>query len=360
MSICRLMLLVLIAVVGCNRPYKRSQPALPTTPPEPTPLLPVPTPPSPPSLVPAPPPLPAVADTPGLPDPTTVSAGHVEEADDTRRQDRQKRRQERREGPRPPEPTTPAPLPKPTEPTPASGPAPATSAPPSDKEAVAKLVDAASARWATVPDFEARLVKREVANGKVVPQSEVLYRFRQSPHSVYMKVVGGAGEGREVLYVQGKFGDKMHVVTGKGDNLLVGVGFKTEMDPHDKQATAKSRYKVTEAGFGRTINGLKKQLDAKEAGVAVRSLGAVTRPEHPYPLDGVEVVCKPGDDPTLPKGGTRQVFFDPKPESPSYRLPVLVVCKEPDGREVEYYSFDRFKSPGGWQDGDWNPGRLKK
>ena len=355
MPVCRLTVLLLVAALGCNRSFKRPACPLPTCPPEPAPLVPVPTPPSPPPLAAAPPPLPAVADVPGLPDPTGVTpVGLVDEADadGTRRQERQKRRQDRREGP-PPKPADPIPTPAPT-----PAPVQATQAGPTDREAVAKLVEAAAARWATVPDFEARLVKREIANGKPVPQSEIVYRFRQSPHSVYMKVVGGAGEGREVLYVAGKFGDKMHVVTGKGDNVLVGAGFKTEIDPHDKQATAKSRYKVTEAGFGRVIAGMRKQLDSPDA--AVRSLGPVTRPEHPYPLEGVEGVFKPGADPLLPKGGTRQVFFDPKPDSPSYRLPVLAVCKEPDGREVEYYSFDRFKVPSGWADADWTPGRLKK
>ena len=355
MAVRRLLLLVLVAAVGCMKPYKRSAPAVSTTIPEPVAHLPVPTPPSPPPLVPPPAPLPAVADAPGVPDPAVVLAEATE--DDTRRQERQKRRQERREGPKP---TEPKPAdPKPVEPKPAD-PIPTPAPPATDRDAVKKIVDAAAERWATVPDFEARMVKREVANGKPQAQAEMVYRFRQSPHSVYMKVVSGAGEGREVMYVQGKFADKMHVLTGKGDNLLVGVGFKTEIDPHDKQATAKSRYTVTEAGFGRIVTGLKKQLAMTDSKVVLKALGAVTRPEYPYPLDGVEAVIPPGIDPTLPKGGTRQMYFDPKPESPSYRLPVLVTCKEPDGREVEYYSFDRFKVPSGWQDGDWNPARLKK
>ncbi len=350
MAVSRFLVLVLVAAAGCMKPYKRPTPAVSTTVPEPLAQLPVPTPPSPPPLVPPPTPLPAVADAPGVPDPAVVLVEATE--DDSRRQERQKRRQERRDGPKPAEPK-PAEL-KPTEPIPTPAP------PATDRDAVKKVVDAAAERWATVPDFEARMVKREVANGKPQPQAEMIYRFRQSPHSVYMKVVAGAGEGREVMYVQGKFAGKMHVLTGKGDNLLVGVGFKTEIEPHDKQATAKSRYTVDEAGFGRIMGGLKKQLALADSKVVLKALGAVTRPEYPYPLDGVEAVIPPGVDPTLPKGGTRQMFFDPKPESPSYRLPVLVLCKEPDGREVEYYSFDRFKVPSGWQDSDWNPARLKK
>jgi hypothetical protein len=326
MPMCRLALLLLV-VVGCARPYKRPTPG-PVPPPPPAEPVPLPTPPSPPPLVPPPPPLPVVGDAPGVPDPEVSPAGLVD-ADDSRR----KERQERREGP------------KPTEHSPA----------PTAAGEVARVVEAAATRWATVADFQARFVKREVANGKPQPQSEMVYRFRQHPHSVYMQVTGGAGLGREVLYVKGQFGDKMIVFTGKGDNVLVGTGFRAELDPHDKQATAKSRYKVTEAGFGRIIGGLQRQLAA--GGVGLNSLGQVRRPEQPHPLDAVQIALRPGDDPTLPKGGTRVVYFDANPQSPSHRLPVLVVCHEPDGREVEYYSFDQFKIPSGWTDADWKPRR---
>ena len=82
--LCRFALLVIVTV-GCTRPYKRSAPLATSTPPQPVAQMPVPTPPSPPPLVPTPPPLPAVADSPGLPDPAVATAGYTEEADDTRR-----------------------------------------------------------------------------------------------------------------------------------------------------------------------------------------------------------------------------------------------------------------------------------
>jgi hypothetical protein len=277
-----------------------------------------------------------------------------------RREERKERREERKEqrtNPPPPGPPAPAPRPVPVDP-PAPAPAPAAAG--DDLAAVRKLVDAAARRYADIPDFEARLVKQEVVKGRQLPKDEVEYRFRQKPLSVYMKVLSEAGQGREVMYVQGQFGNQIHLITGKGDNRLVGVGFKTSMDPDDSRATEKSRYRIYEVGFGRTLTGLAKQLDAAEGGrAAVKPLGPVKRPEYPYPLEGVEVVLRPGDDPLLPRGGTRQVYFDPKPDSPSYLFPVLVITTE-DGREVEYYCFDRFKAPAGTTDADWNPARLGK
>lgn len=231
----------------------------------------------------------------------------------------------------------------------------------SDAVAVRKLVDAFAKRYAAVPDFQARLTKREVVGGKALPQDEILYQYRKEPASVYMKVLSDAGHGREVLFVKGKFDNKMHVVTGKGDNALVGAGFKTALDPDSKQATAKSRYRVYEAGFGRTLAGLTRTVEAMEKnqpGAAAKVLGAVERPEYPYPLECVAVTVRAGDEPQLPKGGTRKIFFDPKPESPGFMLPVLVVTTDADGREVEYYCFDQMKVPSGLTDADWTPDRL--
>jgi len=218
------------------------------------------------------------------------------------------------------------------------------------------LVDSSKKRFAEVPDYEARFVKREVVNGKQLPQDEILYRVRQQPLSVYMKVLSEAGQGREVLYVRNQFGNKMHVLTGKGDNPIVGVGYKTDFDPDSTTVTAKSRYRIYEAGFSRTLNGLTKALDAG----TVKSIGTVNRKDYDTPLDGLEVTLRAGDDRSLPKGGTRRVYFDAKADSVGYRLPVLVITLDHDGKEVEYYCFDHLKIPSGWTDADWTPDRLKK
>ena len=95
-------------------------------------------------------------------------------------------------------------------------------------------------------------------------------------------------------------------------------------------------------------------------GPTVKALGLVQRKEMPYALEGVEVAIRAGEDPTLAKGGKRQVYFDPKPDSPGYLYPILVVTTDADGKEVEYYFFDQLKVPCGLTDADWNPATLGK
>jgi hypothetical protein len=268
--------------------------------------------------------------------------------------ERVKERREERRNETPPAPATPA--------TPAPKPAAVPEPPELDaSQSIRKLLDAAGRRYADVPSFEAHLTKREVVNGKPLPQDEITYRFRKAPLSVFMKVLSPEGQGREVMYVQGQFDGKIHLITGKGDNRLVGVGFKTSMNPDDKQATAKSRYRIYEAGFGRTLAGLAKALaPADGSRPAVKSLGLVQRPELPYALEGVEMPIPSGEDPTLPRGGVRRAYFDTKPDSPGYLLPILVVTTDAAGKEVEYYHFSQMKVPGGWTDADWNPATLGK
>ena len=255
------------------------------------------------------------------------------------------------EAPTPP--TTPVSAQVIPEPPPAP-PAPAT-APPVDR--AKQLIDAANQRYATVTDYECRLIKREVVNGRPMPQDEILYRFRKQPLSVGMKILSEAGQGREVIFVKGRDEGAMHVVTGKGDSRLVGVGYKTTVDPDGRDAQSKSRYRVYQAGFGRTLQGLE---SAAQRGFQIQSAGLVQRPEWPYPLECVTVTATGPGDPTLPPGCKRSIFFDPKPESPSHALPVLTEMRDAGGQEIEYYSFDRFKLPAGLTDADFDPARMGK
>jgi hypothetical protein len=309
------------------------------------------------------------AEPPTVPDSPAIQVAGIDalesDADRKKRQERREERKDRRDQRREDRPEPPASPASPASPPPAAEPLAAPAPVPTANDSTAdvrKLVDASARRYAEVPDFECRLVSQEVVKGKELPRNEIEYRFRQKPLSVYMKTLSEAGQGREVMYVQGKFDNQIHLVTGKGDNRLVGTGFKTSMDPDDSRATAKSRYRIYEAGLGRTIKGLHQAIESQgtKGGCAVKALGPVKRPEYPYPLEGVEVATNNSGSTVIAGGGSRQVFFDPKPDSPSYLLPVLVVTKDLAGREVEYYSFTHFKIPAGTTDADWNPSRLGK
>ena len=67
---------------------------------------------------------------------------------------------------------------------------------------------------------------------------------------------------------------------------------------------------------------------------------------------------RPGDDANMPNGGMRQWFFDPNTDSTSFGLPVLIIATEPNGKEVEYYLFEKVKLQVRFNEGDFAPERL--
>ena len=258
----------------------------------------------------------------------------------------------------------PKPMPKPMpaevvpDQPPAKPPAPAKASPLAEAR---KVVEAAAKSYADTTDFTAKLLKRDVVGGKQQPQEEVEYAFRKEPLSVHMKVVGENGFGREVVYVKGQNGGKMTVVTGKGD--LFGGGIKRDIDPDSSLATSRARTRIYEAGFARPIGVLTKFLDQADAGKrpadTIKFLGLVERKDMPVALVGIELKLLPGDDPLMPKGGSRSYFFDADPKSQSAGLPVLITAVEA-GKEVEYYAFTAFRRPANLTDADFSPDKLGK
>jgi hypothetical protein len=225
------------------------------------------------------------------------------------------------------------------------------------------MLEAAVKKYATIPDYECRLTRREVVNGKATPTEEVQYQFRKEPMSLYMKVIGEQGRGREVLYVAGKNNGKMVLITGEGDNRLLGAGKKMELDPTSSLVTAKSRHRITEAGMGRQLTALTNFIESAEKGtrpVSTIRVSSVERKEYPTPLQAIEVTLQPGDDPLLPRGGKRTFYFDTNPKSDAVGLPVMVITLEPGDKEVEYYCFREFRMPAKLSDFDFSPERLGK
>jgi Protein of unknown function (DUF1571) len=231
--------------------------------------------------------------------------------------------------------------------------------------ATKELLATAAQSWKAIDTFEATLTRREV-NPKGDLNSEVLvFQFRREPMSLFTRTISGMGKGRETVYYPGKYGDKLHVMLGEGDSKLARAGFiAPPISPDDSRVKEKARYSVRDSGLGKKIDALAAVAEKIEAGKlsadALVHQGEVRRDESAYPLVGLTQKLRPGDDPLMPTGGTRQFFFDLKKGSPAYGLPVLIVATDPKGKEVEYYHFEKFKSPAGLTDADFNPARLGK
>ncbi len=251
----------------------------------------------------------------------------------------------------------------------ASAPPPVVTPKPADPAAknladLKALLATASAEWNKVTAYELQLTRREI-NPKGVQNKEVLvFQFRREPMAVYTRNISGNGKGRETVYNPAVHEDKLYVKLGEGDNKLMPAGFVAPgVSPDDSRVKEKARYSIREAGFGRWIAALNRAVSGVEAGRnpadAITYDGEVKREEYSYPLVGVTHRLRPADEALFPAGGTRLYFFDMKPGSPSYGLPVIITATDPAGKEVEYYLAEKVVNPANLTDANFNPSRLK-
>jgi hypothetical protein len=117
-----------------------------------------------------------------------------------------------------------------------------------------------------------------------------------------------------------------------------------------------SRHPITEAGVCAIVDMYASGVAAFDKGQhPLRYLGVVKRQDFDEgtQLEGVEEDLAPGTDPSLPRGGRRQLYFNT-----ANHLPALVITRDDRGQEVEYYRFDRFQSRVRLDDDDFNPEKL--
>jgi hypothetical protein len=183
------------------------------------------------------------------------------------------------------------------------------------------------------------------------------FKFRKEPWSVYFKWLGKEGTGREVVYVKGQHGGKIHSLLAAGDIPFMPAGKRMALDPDSVLVKSASRMPITEAGLGASIDRLNKVANALAAGDrrlgVLTAVGPVKRPEYAEPLDGLEHTIPPGQEPNLPRGGKR--FYGFHPDS---HLPVVLVTHDDKGKEVEYCCYDRLQFPVRLDEDDFNPDKL--
>jgi hypothetical protein len=242
----------------------------------------------------------------------------------------------------------------------AASPAPAAPPPAAAVDPVARLhalYRQAADEYAGLTSYIVRLRRREQVQGKDKPEEILLFKFRKQPFSVYFKWLGKEGQGREVIYVQGRFENKIHTRLAAGDVPLMPAGGRIALAPDSALVRSSSRHPISEAGIGGSLDHLSELLRALDQGDnrlgTLRYLGPIKRPEFDTPCETVEEMIPPGQNPALPQGGRRLWAFHPE-----RHLPTLIILYNETGHEVEYYCFDRWQYPVALDDLDFDPDRL--
>jgi hypothetical protein len=220
-----------------------------------------------------------------------------------------------------------------------------------------RLHKLAAEQYAKMDSYIARLRRREQVGTKQNPEEVLCFKFRKDPWSISLKWLSAEGKGREVVYVKGKYENKLHTLLAAGDMPLMPAGKRIALPVDSMLVKSASRHEITDAGIGALIDHFAVAVAIAEGGDAKRGsltyLGTQSRPEFTTPHEAAEQLIPVGGEPTLPRGGRRLWYFDPE-----NHLPALVITYDDAKKEVEYYFYDRFQFPVKLDEDDFNPEKM--
>ena len=108
------------------------------------------------------------------------------------------------------------------------------------------LLEVGMHRMQRFPDYSATFLKQErVAGSDVQEVQSIQLKLRHKPYSIYMKWLEGGDVGRELLFVEGQYDERMQVRLGGIKARLPLL----KLDPTERMAMAESRHPVTEMGL---------------------------------------------------------------------------------------------------------------
>jgi len=146
------------------------------------------------------------------------------------------------------------------------------------------MMDQARQRLEQVDDYTATFFKQERLDGGDLLDPQVMQlKLRHEPFSVYMKWTEG-DVGREVLYVDGQYENRMLVKKGgRMGRLLPSL----KLDPHGSLAMGEARHPITEVGL---LTLTKKILDYRRRDLGIAE-GVTCRMTDNERIDNRECYC---------------------------------------------------------------------
>ncbi len=209
-------------------------------------------------------------------------------------------------------------------------------------EAVVRLREAEQA-FSGVRDYVALLHRQERVRGELQAPEVIRLKFRK-PFQLYMKWVGEAHAGRELLYAEGWNGNRLMAHEG-------GVlGFITlSLDPNGALALRHSRHPVTDTGIGRMLEVVSESLNRAVAAGELSVGGLSTHTVYGRRCRRLE-----GRLPADPAKGyyAPRVVMDFDLES---KLPLRIEIYDAGDRLMEQYGYEELQVNVGLSDRDFDP-----
>ncbi len=109
------------------------------------------------------------------------------------------------------------------------------------------LLELGKHRIENLPDYTATFIKQERVDGDDLQDLQTIQlKLRHKPFGVYMKWLEGGDIGREVLFAEGQYDEKMQVRLGGNKGKVLPV---MKLDPDGSLAMKESRHPITEMGL---------------------------------------------------------------------------------------------------------------
>lgn len=205
----------------------------------------------------------------------------------------------------------------------------------------AEILNGMGRAYSKVDDYTAIFYKQERVNGTVLPEENIRLKFKK-PFKIYMHWLPGPHEGRESLYVRGENSGK---VIGHEGGI---IGFITlNMNPTGNIAMKGNRHPITDAGIGRLIEILDKDLErGRERGeLKLKSLGE----DEAYGRRAWHIV----------KETPAEGYYAPKMEiwvDKEFKLPIKIKIFGPGDEFLESYGYSDLKVNAGLKDEEFTEG----
>jgi hypothetical protein len=205
-----------------------------------------------------------------------------------------------------------------------------------DYTAACSLLWDAKERVDSLSDYTLTLTSQERVGGKLLPEATMFVKFKR-PFSVYIKNLTGKHVNREIIYVKGKYNNKMIVSPGGILGMLT-----ARVSPYTK---GESRHTITEAGLPNTISRMVTILEEGETSPACRA--AVTYLGEGYSSSEKVIRVRIVNSSYAPK---TELALDA-----ATLLPVEIVSYDTNGSLLESYRYHDIRPNVGLTDADFDP-----
>jgi len=209
----------------------------------------------------------------------------------------------------------------------------------SDTEEAISVLREAKHRTDSLEDYTLTLKKQERIDGALGPVNVVFVKWKR-PFSIYLKFLEGNDKGREVIFVEGKYRDKMIVSPG---GILGALTIKVA--PDSLIAKKNNRHNITEAGMsntiGRILTIIEKEQKEPSSDISVTFFG-----EKPLEKD----MCIHIRIDKSSYAARTEVYLNS-----DTLYPHTIISYDEDGELLESYNYSDIKTNVGLDDSDFDP-----